>query len=272
MLAVAAGIAADAGSNRLLFVPEQLVYLSPVLVPVWVAGLVRLWRDPALRWARAFGLAYPVVAAAVIGLGGKPYYAVPLLVPALAAGAEPTLAWLRRGRRRPAVAGMAAAAALVVSVVIALPVLPASALAPVLAVNPEQGEQVGWPEFAATVAAAFVGIPDRDRAHAVIFTSNYGEAAALVRYGPALGLPGVWSGHMSFGDWGPPPPDRAAPVLLVHPVKATALESRFVGCRAVGTVTAPDGVPTKEQGTRIALCDGVVGGWAAAWPGLRHYY
>lgn len=273
MLTVAAGIAADDGAaNRLLFVPMQLVYLSPVLVPVWVVGLVRFRRDPALRRARAFGLAYPVVAVLDVALGGKPYYAVPLLVPALAAGAEPVLAWLRGRRLRIAAAGTAAAAGLAVSVVVALPVLPAGVLArsPVPMVNAEQAEQVGWPEFAAAVATAFDRIPPGDRARAVIFTANYGEAAALERYGPALGLPGAWSGHMSFGDWGPP--ERTGPVLLVHRARDAALETRFAGCRAVGTVVTPDGLDNQEQGARLVLCDGVVGGWAAAWPGLRHYY
>ncbi|MGH3906055.1 MAG: glycosyltransferase family 39 protein [Pseudonocardiaceae bacterium] len=71
-LTVATGISAEEGTeNRVLFVPQQLVYLSPLLVPVWVAGLVRLWRDPQLRWARGFALVYPVLCAEILLLGDR---------------------------------------------------------------------------------------------------------------------------------------------------------------------------------------------------------
>jgi hypothetical protein len=43
---------------RWLFPIFQLVLVSPLLVPVWVAGLWALARDPALRFARAFAVAY----------------------------------------------------------------------------------------------------------------------------------------------------------------------------------------------------------------------
>lgn len=210
LLTVAAGISADDGvENRILFVPMQLVYLSPLLVPVWIAGLVRLWRDPRLRWARALAVSYPVLCVELLILGGKPYYSVPLLVLLTAAGVEPALRWLGRGwlgrghrASRRALVGAVTVVAVAVSVLVGLPVLPAGSLnGPVLAMNKEAGEQVGWPAFAATVARAWQQIPPGQRSTAVIFTRNYGQAGALQRYGKQLGLPKPYSGHMSYTDW-----------------------------------------------------------------------
>ncbi|MGH3479972.1 MAG: ArnT family glycosyltransferase [Nocardioidaceae bacterium] len=270
-LTVAAGIRArDGMQNRVLFVPEQLVYLSPLLVPVWVAGLVRLWRDPRLRWARGFALAYPVLCLEILLLGGKPYYAVPMLLVLVAVGAEPTLRWLGRVNRPLVVA--ATAMSIAVSVLIGLPVLPAHRLGPVLAVNQESGEQVGWPRFVDTVADGWRQVPPGRRHTAVIFTSNYGQAGAIERYGPARGLPRPYSGHMSYADWAPPPDAMSGPVLFVGRLNDPAVRHAFTGCRLLTRNENGAEVDNQEQGTPIALCAGLTAPWSALWPTLRHYY
>lgn len=271
LLTVAGGISADDGvENRILFVPMQLVYLSPVLVPVWVAGLVRLWRDPEVRWARSLTLAYPVVCVVLLVLGGKPYYPVPLLLLLAAAGAEPALRWARRQRANAVVT---AGIGLVMNVLVALPVLPPAALGPVLVMNAEQGEQVGWPEFATTVADVWSDLPSSDRDTAVVVTSNYGQAGALERHGPERGLPGPYSPHMSYWDWGPPPDDRTGPILLVGDfAEDTATPSAFTGCRPVAAHDNGLGLDNDEQGTVILRCTGTTAPWSVIWPDLRRYY
>jgi 4-amino-4-deoxy-L-arabinose transferase-like glycosyltransferase len=264
MLTVAGGISADDGAeNRILFVPMQIVYLSPVLVPVWVAGAVTLWRD---RRYRAIALSYPVLCVELLALGGKPYYAVPLLLVLVAAGAGPSLRWLATGAIRRAVFGVLAVVATVISVVVALPVLPAAALGPVLALNKEQGEQVGWPQFVATVSEVWHRIPAGERDTAVIFTSNYGQAAAIDHYGDEYGLPAAYSGHMSFGDWGPPPDGMTGPVVLVGVAGRTV----FTDCEV--DATQENAIDNDEQGTEVSLCAGAAAPWSAIWSSVRHYY
>jgi 4-amino-4-deoxy-L-arabinose transferase-like glycosyltransferase len=274
MLTVAGGISEDDGAeNRVLFVPMQLVYLSPVLVPVWIAGLVRPWRDAGLRWARALAIAYPVVCVELLALGGKPYYSVPLLLPLVALGAEPTLRWLGRGRvTRRVLTGAAAAVCVAVSVLIGLPVVPASVLGPVLAVNKEPGEQVGWPEFTDTVATAWARVPATDKDTAVILAGNYGEAGALEHYGPGRGLPRPYSPHMSYADWGPPPDRLVGPVLLIGRVERDSPASRLItGCRPVAMHRNAEGIDNDEEGVTISLCT-LTRPWSSAWPVLRHFY
>ncbi|MEC3974161.1 ArnT family glycosyltransferase [Amycolatopsis sp. H20-H5] len=273
MLSVASGIAASDGTeNRIMFVPLQLVYVAPVLVPVWIAGLVRLWREPALRWARALALTYPIVCVALLLLGGKPYYAAPLLLLLTAAGAEPSLRWLDRGRRRVGWT-IAAVVGAGISLVIGLPILPPSALAPVTAVNNDAGEQVGWPKFVQTVAGVWQQIPPGQRATAVILTGNYGQAGAVELYGPGIGLPKPYSGHMSYADWGPPPDSLTGPVVLVGRFENDDPARRFlVGCHDVAVHDNGLGLDNDEQGTKIALCAGTSGHWSRFWPQLRRYY
>jgi 4-amino-4-deoxy-L-arabinose transferase-like glycosyltransferase len=254
LVTVARGISeTDGAQNRILFVPMQFLYLSPVLVPVWVAGFMVLWRD---RRCRAVALAYPVLAVLVLVVGGKPYYTMPLLVLLVAAGAAPTWRWASGHRGWASVIG---AVGVIMSVVIALPVLAASALGPVLAINAEQGEQVGWHELTISVARAWRQAgPD-----AVIFTRNYGQAGAVERYGPELGLPQPYSGHMSYWDWGPPPDSADGNVVVVgvrHPI--------FTGCRVIVVHLAI--VENEEDGTEIAVCNPVV--WSQVWPSLRRFY
>jgi hypothetical protein len=76
-LTVAHSIAAgESGTSApwWLIVPEQFVLVTWCFSPIWVAGLVRFFRDPELRWCRAVGVAYLVLAVAFMLTGGKPYY------------------------------------------------------------------------------------------------------------------------------------------------------------------------------------------------------
>ncbi|MGQ0837269.1 ArnT family glycosyltransferase [Actinokineospora sp.] len=265
-LTVASGISGEDGmENRLMFVPHQVIYLSPVLVPVWIAGIVRLWREPGSRW---LPLAYLVLCVEILALGGKPYYAVPLLLLLVAAGAEPSLRWLRE-RVAWRWAGPAAGVGVAMSLLVGLPVLPPERLAPVVAMNQEAGEQVGWPRFVDTVADAWRRIPVDQRGTAVIFARNYGQAGAIERYGPARGLPAPHSGHMSYADWGPPPDTMTGPVLLVGRFRA---DVPFTDCQAVARIDNGVGLDNDEQGTPVALCAQPRAPWSSLWPGLRHYY
>ena len=266
-LTVAGGISDDdGGENRIMFIPLQLLQLSPFLVPVWVAGFLHMWRS--IHWSRPIALAYPILCVIVLAAGGKSYYALPLMLILIAAGAAPTLDWFSRGRTLLLAVGAVLTA--VTSVIIALPVLPTSALDAVLPVNPEQGEQVGWPTLTNAVADAWAQIPEADRSRATIFALNYGEAGAIDHYGPAHNLPTPYSGHMSFYDWGPPPDTQTGPVLLVEQEPTQYYESRLGTCHQVGTVRT--GVDNEEDGTHLTLCTGPTEPWSTLWPSLRRYY
>jgi 4-amino-4-deoxy-L-arabinose transferase-like glycosyltransferase len=250
---------------RWALLPFQFLLVSPVLAPVWIAGLVALLRDRSLRRFRLFGVAWLVLVVVFLATGGKPYYLAGMFPVLLAAGAPATDRWLRRGAPRARRALLVAAVALsaLVSAVIALPVLPAEDAGPVVATNGDVGETIGWPQFTATVAAVY----RRAGPGAVILTSNYGEAGAIDRYGPRLGLPGAYSGHNGFGYWGPPP-DRPGPVVTVGLDRA-ALARSFTSCRAAGRIDNREGIDNDERGAPVDVCGGTRAPWSSIWPGLR---
>lgn len=251
-----------------LVVPFQPLLFGPLLAPVWVAGLVRLFRAPELRGLRFLGWAWVVLAITFMATGGKPYYLAGLVPFLLAVGAIATDRWLERGRprlRRTLLTCVVAVSA-VVCATIALPLLPARDAGPVIAMNPDVGETIGWPELVRTVAGVYDHLPDR--AGAVLLAQNYGEAGAIDRFGPALGLPAAYSGHNAYADWRRPSDDDA-PVIVVGATPAQA--ARFLrGCRVAATVTNTAGVDNDEDGADVLTCSGPRRSWAEEWPAIRH--
>lgn len=265
-LKVAGGISEDDGTeNRIMFIPLQILQLSPFLVPIWIAGFLRIWRH--LPWARSIALAYPVLCVAVLVTGGKSYYALPLLLVLVAAGCEPLIGWVDLHRVR-AVVGLALTA--LTSALFTLPLVPASAADLVIPVNKEQGEQIGWPAFVSTVAAAWAKVPPSERSTATLFAGNYGEAGAVVRYGASYGLPQVYSPHMSFADWARPPDSNTGPVLLIELDRTPRFETYFRNCTQVGKIDSI--VSNDEDGTALVLCDGPTEPWSTLWPKVRQFY
>jgi Dolichyl-phosphate-mannose-protein mannosyltransferase len=249
-------------------IPFQFLLIGPLLAPIWVAGLLRLFRDPGMRTFRFLGWAWAILAVVFMATGGKPYYLAGFLPLLLGAGSAVVDGWLDRGRRKLRLGALAAAMAVsaAVGAVIALPILPARDADAVVAVNADVGETIGWPQFARTVAGVYRGLPDKQGV--VILTRNYGQAGAIDRYGPYLGLPGAYSGHNAYGYWGPPPED-GAPVIAIG-LPPSELADQLRDCRPAARNDNGLGVDNDEQGTAVFVCAGPRGSWAAVWPSLRH--
>jgi 4-amino-4-deoxy-L-arabinose transferase-like glycosyltransferase len=272
-LKMAEAIEQDKGAeSRATFAPLQLVLLGMFLVPVWVAGLVRLVRDPALRPARAVAAAYPVLCALVLVTGGQPYYTVAVVLALYAAGCPPTVRWFAGRPGRTAVFGAALAVNAAVSAVIALPLLPVSALAatPIADINQGTSDQIGWPVYVRQVADAYAGLPAGERERAAILTANYGEAGALDRYGDVYDLPAVHSGHNELWYRGRPADD--VDVIVAVGFGAGGPTARaFAGCEVVRDLDNGVDIPNEEQENDIRVCRGRTAPWSALWPSFQHY-
>lgn len=251
------------------FGPFQLLDVSPLLVPVWVAGLWALWRDPALRYGRAFAVAYGVLFVVLLAAGGKHYYLAGMYPLLLAAGAAPTLRWVRRGRpARGWLLGSTLVVSTVIVAVLMLPLVPVRWLpgSPMATVQPITAETVGWPELAATVSAAYRALPPDQRRTTVVLAENYGEAGAVDLFGRRMELPPAYSGQNSYATWGPPP--ESATTVLAVGFDVRALRDRFGSVRPVARVDNGIGLANTEQGRTVWLCTDRRDTWARLWPGL----
>ncbi|MEU6737788.1 glycosyltransferase family 39 protein [Streptosporangium sandarakinum] len=176
----------------------------------------------------------------------------------------------RPAGRRALLGGFLAIGALV-SAVVALPVVPPASLegTPVAALNEVARESVGWPEFAARVAAVVRDLPPADRARAVLLTENYGEAGALTRYARRYGLPAVYSGHNELYRYGPPP--ASARVAVVVTDDPAGYARSFASCERRGRIDNGVGLSNEEQHLPILICRDPVAPWDRLWPQARHY-
>lgn len=260
VLDLSADIADEYGGvgGRVALVLQTAIVFSPLMTLVWVGGLVALLRTPAWRTARLPALVFLVVLVVFLVTGGKAYYLAGAVVPLLAAGCT----WVsRRWRGHADEIGVVLALSAIVAWPALVPVLPVATYAGSFypAVDGDQPETIGWPEYAATVRGVVADLPDG----AVVYAGNYGEAGAFEWYG--VDAP-VFSGHNGFGEWGPPP-EGAGPVVVVRDDP----ERDFTGCEQVATLRNDVGIENEEEGQAVHVCDGPVGGWAARWPELRFY-
>lgn len=201
------------------FVGEQVLVLIPFSAPIWIAGLVALWRRDGGRY-RPLAWAYVAILAVVIAGTGKAYYMTPFY-PVLFAAGGVACERARGGRWLTAAFPALLLVTGALAAPLAKPLVPEETFvryAARLGLDPRTGvderhelgvlpqlfaDQHGWPELADLVARVYERLPPDERARACIVAGNYGEAGAIELFGRRHGLPVPISGHNSFWLWGP---------------------------------------------------------------------
>ncbi|MDQ2782779.1 MAG: glycosyltransferase family 39 protein [Actinomycetota bacterium] len=256
-------------ANRVQMWPTLLLLLGPVLVPVWVAGWVALLRRPDWRSVRFLGVAFPALLALSFLSAGQVYYPLGLLAVLYAAGCVPVAAWLSRPWRRRVVTALVVVNCCVAAV-IALPLVPVSALGrtPVPGINQVARDQVGWPAYVAQVAAVRDSLPPGERDGLVVITDNYGEAGAIARYGPPLGMPTPLSGQNELWFVARPPATRAVAIVVGR--GAGTIAGRNATCTVAARLDNGVGVSNEEQRQPVSVCRAARLPWDQVWPQFAH--
>ena len=267
------------------FVLIQMRDLNPVTAPIWLAGLAAFAFWGRFADLRAIAIAYLLLLVAMIALHAKSYYpsgAYPVL---FAGGAVALEAWLTSRRLR---------AALLVGVVLfGLPLLPfVVPLLPIerfaayqgfLGLTPEgtdkklvlgrlpqlYADMFGWRELAALVGHAYQSLSPEERADAVFFANNYGEAAAVDIFAKPWGLPPSTSAHNNYYLWGPR--GHIGDVVIHLGGRREDLLKVYASVEAMGKTDNPWALPL-ETGQTIWICRGRFKKLGDDWSKLKHYH
>ena len=272
--------------SPLRFLADQILFLSPIALPVWTGGLVWLLFSAKGRPFRFFGFAYLIVVAVFIVLDGKSYYVLPAYPMLMAAGGAAiedlveanAWRWLRTAL--PVLLVIAGLVALPFGV----PVLPVDAFLRYSRVFPYANsvkterdavdvqlpqlyaDMFGWENIADGVSQVYHDLPAADRAGCAILAGNYGEAGAIDYYGPALGLPHAISGHNSYFDWGP----RAytGSCVIVFGERSAEFTQYFRDVQLAATITNAHTMPI-ESSINVYICRQPIAPLRVLWPHFK---
>ena len=267
------------------FLLEQVLFLQPLALPVWLAGMLWCFAAPEGKRFRFLGWSYLFVLAIFIVLGGKSYYSLPIYPVLVAAGGVALEAFFAAPKRRwmavlfPAlliVAGL-------VTLPFGTPLLPVetflrySQLLPYAnSVKTERdattalpqlyADMFGWENMATQIAHVYQALPQSEQASCAILAGNYGEAGAIDHFGPALGLPAAISGHNSYYFWGPRAYSGSCVILFGE--RADELKDLFEDAQFVGAITDPHAA-IAERNVHVYICRKPRAPLAEIWPRFR---
>jgi hypothetical protein len=251
------------------FIVDFVLFTGPLIMPLWIAGLVFLFRDRRLRPMAVL----TVVAILLLLPEGKAYYPAPTIPLVLAAGciALGRIVSLTRRRRLARLVVAAGFIQLVVLLPVILPIVPTTSLHAfgLDKLRQDFADTVGWPNLASQVAGVYDGIPTSRRATTVILANNYGEAGAIDIYGPREHLPQAISPELTFWYW--KPSNLHATTLVTVGFNPSDLAFVCGTVARAASVVMPDSVVNQEAGTPILVCTNLRESINAAWVTLRSF-
>jgi Dolichyl-phosphate-mannose-protein mannosyltransferase len=239
------------GGGPLIYVIEIVVYLL-FLLPLWIVGVVSLFRSRSLR---------PIGIACVLPLVlflfvGKSYYAVGTVPIVLAQGLM-AISRVKRPRLRTGfqiAVVVAAAAEFLIFAQITLPITPPDRLhaAGLDDKNELFADSVGWDDIARQVNTIYSDLPEAQQRHTVVISKYYGVPGALAIYADPNTRPLVVSPHLSDYYW--LPSNVAAVDALMVDYQPADVAWMCASPTLIAHLSVPYNVKGLEQGAPVTLC------------------
>jgi Dolichyl-phosphate-mannose-protein mannosyltransferase len=268
------------------FIVQQVVFMNPGTLPVWLAGLFWLFTSPEGRRYRALGIIYLVMLAEFLVLRGKSYYLAPAYPMLFAAGGV-AIERVFAARLKWAKPGLLVAILMTGALFapMAVPILPPGKLVAYMQATRLQpprtetlhtaqlpqvfADQFGWEEMAGSVAHVYHHLRPEDRKRAGIFCQNYGEAGAIDFFGSKLGLPAAIAGHQNYFLWGPR--DWTGEVVLVLDTSADDEREQFASVEDLGQIVSSPWAMPYERRLHIYLCRDLKMNLREFWPRVKKW-
>jgi hypothetical protein len=268
------------------FIAQQINFMNPATLPLWLAGLFWVFTSREGRRYSAIGIVYLVTLAEFVILHGKSYYLAPAYPMLFAAGGVAIervfavrLTWLK-----PALLAIILLAGALFAPVIVPILSPDKLVGYMRAIHFEPprtetshtgalpqifADQFGWEEMVGSVAHVYHHLQPEDEKRAAIFCQNYGEAGAIDFFGPKLGLPPAISGHQNYFLWGPR--DWNGEVALVLDTNDDDERELFGSVEDLGQVVSSPLAMPFERRRHIYLCRDLKVSVREVWPRVKNW-
>jgi hypothetical protein len=268
------------------FISQQIVFMNPGTLPLWLSGIIWLFGSRDGRRYMALAIIYLVMLAEFIILHGKSYYlapAYPMLFAAGGVAAERVFANRFRWCQAALLALILATGTLIAP--LAVPILPPAKLVAYMRAIGLQlprtetshtaplpqifADQFGWQEMVGSVAHVYHHLRPEDEKRAAIFCQNYGEAGAVDFFGPEFGLPPAISGHQNYFFWGPR--DWTGEVVLVLDTRDDDEREQFASVEDLGQIVSSPWAMPFERRMHIYLCHDLKANVREFWPRVKKW-
>jgi hypothetical protein len=239
------------GGGPLVYLVQFGVYFF-FLIPVWLAGMVSLFRSHELR-PIGIACAVPLV---VFLFFGKSYYAAGTIPIAVAQGLM-AISKIKRPRLRSGLQVAVVVATVLEFLTFFLIVVPVTPPDRIHAlkldtVNEVFADSVGWDDVAKQVTMIYDDLPASQRASTVIISAYYGVPGALQVYDNPSVRPLAVSPQLS--DWYWLPHDLTATNALMVDYQPSEVAWMCTSPTLITHLTVPYDVAGLEQGAPVTFC------------------
>jgi len=275
------------GGGPVSFLVYQVLIAGILGLPLAIAGLYYYFKADLGRPFVVLGIAFVILLIVFTVTNGKPYFFMGAYPFAFAGGA---IVIERASRRKHGLLIFPAYVTGIVLIGLALapvyaPVLPPQTFAQYyggfsavangaaaqssVGVFPQYlGDRFGWNTMTATVTQVYDNLNASEKAQACIFTSNYGEASALIVLGKSYDLPPVISGHNNYYLWGPGKCSGA--VMIIITPSLGNIREYFESVYVPANITCTYCMPSEDNIPVVVAID-LNESLQTVWPSLKHF-